>query len=76
MKVFGDPAELPRLLRADRAVRLVYSDMRGDPRAAAAGKVPFSAALFEPGYEGALESWRRLLELCDWDFNERYFAAK
>ena len=34
---------------------------------------PFSAALFEPGYAGALETWRRLLELCEWDFNERYF---
>ncbi|GAF76725.1 unnamed protein product, partial [marine sediment metagenome] len=60
----------------DRALRLVYSDLRNDSRVASAGKNPFSARLFEPGYAGALETWRRLLELCDWDFNERYLSAK
>ncbi|MDT8285917.1 MAG: AAA family ATPase [Elusimicrobiales bacterium] len=72
--LFSSPAGLRRLLRADRAVRLVYSDVRSDGRVAAAGKTPFSAGIFEPGFDGALETWRRLLELCDWDFNERYIA--
>ncbi|HNW43990.1 MAG TPA: nitrogenase component 1 [Elusimicrobiales bacterium] len=70
--VFRTPAELRALLRADKALRLVYSDIRLDPRVTAAGKTPFSASLFEAGYEGALETRRRLLELCQWDFNERY----
>ncbi len=69
---FSDPAALPRLLRADKALRLVYSDVRADGRVAAAGRTPFSAGIFEPGYDGALETWRRLLELGEWDFNERY----
>ena len=43
-------------------------------RVAAAGKNSFSAGLLEPGYGGAVESWRRLLELCDWDFNEQYLS--
>lgn len=73
---FAAPEELRSLLRDDEALRLVYSDVRRDPRAAAAGKTPFSAALFEPGYSGALETWRRLLDLCEWDFNERYFLEK
>ena len=68
--------ELHGLLRADKALRLVYSDIRRDPRVVSAGKTPFSAALFQPGYAGALETWRHLLELCEWDFNERYLSTK
>ena len=71
-KVFSAPEELEGLLRSDRGLRLVYSDIRRDARAVSAGKSPFSTAIFEPGYEGALETWRRLLELCEWEFNERY----
>ena len=69
---FSTPPELAQLLRSERALRLVYSDIRRDRRVVSAGKNPFSAGLFEPGYEGALETWRRLLYLCEWDFNERY----
>ena len=72
-EIFKTLRELGELLRSDRALRLVYSDIRRDPRVISAGKNPFSAALFEPGYAGTLETWRRLLELCEWDFNERYF---
>jgi len=69
---FSKQEELARLLRADPPTRLVYSDIRRDPRVVSAGKYPFSTSLFEPGYDGALETWRRLLALCEWDFNERY----
>ena len=76
VKFFKTPRELDGLLRADRALRLVYSDIRRDSRVVSAGKNPFSIALFEPGYEGALETWRRLVELCEWKFNERYLSSK
>lgn len=76
VKFFKTPHALHALLRADRALRLVYSDIRSDPRVVSAGKNPFSAALFEPGYAGVLETWRCLLELCDWDFNEHYLSSK
>ena len=69
---FGKPEELSALLRSGKELRLVYSDIRMDPRVTGAGKTPFSAALFEPGYDGAVETLRRLLELCEWEFNERY----
>jgi len=71
---FSSPQGLARPLKADRSVRLVYSDVRSDGRVTAAGKTPFSSGIFEPGFDGAAETLRRLLELCDWDFNERYFA--
>ena len=75
VRFFKTPEELRTLWRADRALRLVYSDIRADSRVVSAGKNPFSASLFEPGYAGALETWRRLLELCESDFNERYLAS-
>lgn len=75
-KTFATPEELAGLLRSDRGLRLVYSDVRRDRRVVSAGKNPFSTALFEPGYDGALETWRRLLELCEWDFNERYLTQE
>ncbi|MDT8285601.1 MAG: AAA family ATPase [Elusimicrobiales bacterium] len=69
---FDSPAALRRALAADRALRIVYSDIPGDKRLAAAGKTDFSSSMCEPGYEGALETMRRLLNLCEWDFNERH----
>ncbi len=74
--LFKTPDGLDKLLRSDKTMRLVYSDISRDPRIVSAGRNPFTAALFQPGYAGALETWRRLLELCDWDFNERYLLAK
>ncbi|PKM98415.1 MAG: hypothetical protein CVU79_02910, partial [Elusimicrobia bacterium HGW-Elusimicrobia-3] len=71
-KVFSTRAQLDSLLAGNKALRLVYSDIRGDHRALAAGKAPFSSRLLEPGYDGALETARRLLELSKMDFNERY----
>ncbi|MEI7529478.1 MAG: nitrogenase component 1 [Elusimicrobiota bacterium] len=75
VKYFRTMEELNVLLRSDSALKLVYSDVRRDPRVAAAGKNSFSAGLLEPGYGGAVESWRRLLELCAWDFNEQYLST-
>ncbi len=74
-RFFSAPGELERLLAARGGPDLVYSDLRRDPRALAAGKNSFSSLIFEPGYEGALESVRRLLELCEWKFSARYLAA-
>ncbi len=71
-------ADSPAGLRAAAAgagkLRLFYSDLRNDERVRAAGLTPFSANIFQPGYDGALETWRRMIELCEWDFNERYNA--
>ena len=69
---FSSPEELNELLKKDKALRLVYSDIPMDPRAAAAGKTALSPLVFEPGYEGAAETLRRLEALCRWNFNERY----
>ncbi len=71
---FGSREELAALLAAPGPLRIVYSDINRDPRVTAAGRTPFSSGLFEAGYEGAAETARRLLELCDWDFNEKYLA--
>lgn len=73
-RFFSTPEELERLLAAKAGPDLVYSDLRRDPRALAAGRNVFSSLLFEPCYEGALESARRLLELCEWKFSARYLA--
>ncbi|MBI4352209.1 MAG: AAA family ATPase [Elusimicrobia bacterium] len=73
---FDSPGGLLKALSGDRALRLVYSDIPLDPRLAAAGKSAFSVSACEPGYEGAAETLRRLAQLCEWDFNERYFRTK
>ena len=73
---FDSPASLLKVLSGDRGLRLVYSDIPLDPRLAAAGKSAFSVAVCEPGYEGAVETLRRFAQLCEWDFNERYFLKK
>lgn len=72
LSFFDSPAVLRRALSADRAMRIVYSDIPGDARLAEAGKSDFSAAMCEPGYEGTIETMRRLANLCEWEFNERY----
>ncbi len=71
---FSDPAGLGRLLRVPASMRLVYSDINMDPRILAAGKAAFSSRVFEPGYDGALESARRLLAFCGWEFISKYAA--
>jgi len=71
---FDSPVSLTKVLAGDRALRLVYSDIPLDPRIAAAGKNVFSVAICEPGYSGAVETLRRFAQLCEWDFNERYYG--
>ncbi|PKM97532.1 MAG: hypothetical protein CVU79_07795 [Elusimicrobia bacterium HGW-Elusimicrobia-3] len=60
---FTDQAGLYRALSRAAATRLVYSDIRADARLTAVGKSPFSCALLEYGYAGAVETLRRLAEL-------------
>ncbi|PKM98488.1 MAG: hypothetical protein CVU79_03275, partial [Elusimicrobia bacterium HGW-Elusimicrobia-3] len=72
---FSGQEDLAGLLSGPASLRLVYSDIPMDPRVLAAGRNPFSRTLFEPGYGGAIESARRLLELCRWDFSRRYLAG-
>jgi hypothetical protein len=72
---FSSPAELHELLAGRADAKLVYSDIPRDPRILAAGRTPFTDSVFEPGYEGALESARRLLELCERKFDEKYFGV-
>lgn len=69
---FSNPAELSGLLVCDGATRLVYSDITRDRRVAEAGRQVLHPSVFEPGYEGAVETVRRLLELCRCGFNEKY----
>ena len=70
--LFRTPAQLAAALAGDRKMRLVYSDIVADRRIVSAGRNVLSPAVFEPGYDGALETARRLLRLCKWNFNERY----
>jgi nitrogenase iron protein NifH len=65
---FSTPARLRRLLIGDAALRLVYSDLRADPRIIALGKSALSSADFEPAFDGALATTRRLLKRCSWNF--------
>lgn len=67
---FGSRAELHSLLRSRGRMRMVYSDISRDARLLAAGRTPFSAGIFEAGYDGAVETARRLLELCEGGFDE------
>ena len=60
---FGSVEELDKMLCADKNIRIVYSDIRDDPRLLNIGKQPFSSDILEAGYEGAVETLRRLAEL-------------
>ena len=51
------------ILQSDSEKNYVYSDLRDDFRIMDMGKIPFSAAIIEPGYAGAAETLRRLAEL-------------
>jgi nitrogenase subunit NifH len=71
---FRGRAGLDGLLRRNVKLRIVYSDISRDARLLAAGRTPFSAGIFEAGYEGAAETARRLLELCEGGFDEELSA--
>ena len=70
--LFRTPQQLAAALAGDPKMRLVYSDVVADRRIISTGKNVLSPSVFEPGYEGALETVTRLLRLCDWNFYERY----
>lgn len=65
VEVFSGRAGLYRALGRSRETRLVYSDIRADSRLTDAGKSPFSLALLEYGYAGAVETLRRMSELAE-----------
>ena len=71
-KFFKDRAELGALLSREKS-RLVYSEVRGDARLLRLGKTPVPPSVCEPGYSGAVETLRRLAELCERENDERYF---
>jgi nitrogenase iron protein NifH len=71
---FAGRGELRALLRVSKKMRLVYSDVSRDARVLAAGRTPFAAGIFEAGYEGAAETLRRLLELCEGGIDESLAA--
>lgn len=68
---FSGHAELDRLL-AESGASAVYSDFLGDPRLRRHGLTPFSHTIFEPGFEGAVRTLRRLLRLCRLPIHRRY----
>ena len=74
VRFLDSPGDLRAPSAGGRGLRIFYSDLRNDTRVTSAGLTPFSADIFLPGYEGALETWKRLLELCEWDFNEKHSA--
>lgn len=74
--LFDTPETLQKLLSADSRMRLVYSDVTRDSRIISAGRNVLLASAFEPGYYGAVETARRLLELCRCDFNEKYLLGR
>jgi hypothetical protein len=50
----------------------IYSDLYCDERITAAGKMPFSLQMFEPGLQGAVRTARRLVGACRTDFYRKY----
>ena len=72
MAFYRTPRQLSAAIAGDKRMRMVYSDIPGDGRITSLGKNVFTASVFEAGYEGALETMTRLLEICEWKFNERY----
>ena len=72
---FSTPEALNKLLVSDRKLRLIFSDVTRDRRIISAGRNVLLASAFEPGYCGAVETTRRLLELCLCDFNEKYLLG-
>lgn len=60
---FESENEILNILENIPNLKMVYSDLRDDERIVCAGKIPFSSDLLEPGYEGAVETLRRIAEL-------------
>ena len=71
LTVLGSPAELRGLLGSGRHSACL-SDIRFDRRLGAAGLGRFSAGDLRMGPDGALETLRRLLRICELPFTRRY----
>ncbi|MBI2384855.1 MAG: AAA family ATPase [Elusimicrobia bacterium] len=71
VKRFNTPEELDRLL-SEGDFSAVYSDVCHDRRLLRNGKSRFSRAAFEPGFDGAVRTLRRLLRICRLPFHRRY----
>jgi hypothetical protein len=70
---FESEDALARLMR-ELPCGAIYSDLYADARIIAAGKMPFSLQLFEPGLAGALRTSHRLAHACRADFYRKYRA--
>jgi hypothetical protein len=68
---FDSQETLSRQLHEDE-FQAVYSDFFYDRRLTRAGKAQFSLNFFEKGFDGALRSARRLIEICRLPFYRRY----
>jgi len=64
--------EAMEALMRDLPCGAIYSDLYCDARITAAGKMPFSLQLFEPGLQGAVRTARRLAHACRADFYRKY----
>lgn len=73
VSVFRAPWELQKAL-AESGAQAFYSDVFFDWRLSRAGKARFSGKDFEMGLEGAVRSFRRLLNVCRMPFYRRYAA--
>ncbi|MDH5491531.1 MAG: hypothetical protein OEY14_06215, partial [Myxococcales bacterium] len=70
-RVFDSFEHMAELLEASPS-RAVFSGFFFDWRATGSGKSIFSLQHFEPGYDGAVRSLERLLEVCETSFYRRY----
>jgi nitrogenase molybdenum-iron protein alpha/beta subunit len=73
VKVHGfESREAMEALMRDLPCGAIYSDLYCDARITAAGKMPFSLQMFEPGLQGAVRTARRLAHACRADFYRKY----
>ncbi|MBI2788302.1 MAG: AAA family ATPase [Elusimicrobia bacterium] len=68
---FTTPERLEELL-SGLPLSAVYSDIHHDRRLLRNGKSRFSRFSFEPGFDGALRTLRRLLRICELPLHRRY----
>lgn len=69
--IFSTPDELKSLLETSEC-GCFYSDYYFDARLVEAGKSQFSRQFFEPGFQGAIRTARRILDSCRLPFFDRY----
>ena len=74
MRWVGEGSDALALALREGEFSLVHSDRYRDRRVTTAGKVPFSIADFELGFEGSRRSLERLVHACRLPFYARYRA--